>query len=291
MEQMTELMKRITAKQSELGFEVLPAKDYEQAKADAYNSSEGDLDKEDGYNCDICKNKGLIASVSRNELFGYYCEVYKPCKCQKARSAIRRLNKSGLKNVVKEYSFEKYETVEPWQQTIKESAMNFVNDDDNNFFFIGGQSGAGKTHICTAIAVEYIRRGKEVRYMLWRDEISKIKAVVNEGEEYSSLMDSLKQTDVLYIDDLFKNGKGEDGKPKPPTSADINAAFEIINYRYNNKRNLITIISSERTLAELVDIDEAVAGRIAERAKAGGYCFNLKKDKSRNWRMKGCGEI
>ena len=290
MEQMTNLMQKIAAKQSELGFEVMTAKDYEQAKADAYNSSEGDLDKEDDYHCDICKNKGMIASVVRNEQFGYFSEVYKPCKCHKARNAIRRLNKSGLKNVVKEYSFDKYQAEEPWQQTIKNSALQFCKDDDHNFFFIGGQSGAGKTHICTAIAVEYIRKGKEVRYMLWRDEISKIKAVVNEGEEYGNLMNSLKQTDVLYIDDLFKNGKGEDGKPKPPTSADINAAFEIINYRYNSK-NLITIISSERTLTELLEIDEAVAGRIAERAKAGGYCFNLKKDKSRNWRMKGCGEI
>ena len=290
MEQMTDLMQKIAAKQSELGCEVMSAQEREQAKADAYNSSEGDLDKEDGYHCDICKNKGMIASVVHNEQFGYFSEVFKPCKCHKARNAIRRLNKSGLKNVVKEYSFDKYQAEEPWQQTIKNSALQFCKDDDHNFFFIGGQSGAGKTHICTAIAVEYIRKGKEVRYMLWRDEISKIKAVVNEGEEYGNLMNSLKQTDVLYIDDLFKNGKGEDGKTKPPTSADINAAFEIINYRYNNK-NLITIISSERTLTELLEIDEAVAGRIAERAKAGGYCFNLKKDKSRNWRMKGCGEI
>lgn len=290
MDTLAELMQKITQKQSELGFEPMSAKDYEQAKADAYNSGIGNLDKEDGYNCDICKNKGMIASVTYNEQYGYYSEVVSPCKCMKARNAIRRLHRSGLKNVVKEYSFERYEAAESWQQTIKESAIRFCRDEEHNFFFIGGQSGAGKTHICTAIAVHYIRQGKEVRYMLWRDEITRIKSVVNEVDQYGSLMDSLKQTDVLYIDDLFKNGVGEDGKPKLPTSADINAAFEIINYRYNNK-NLITIISSERTLAELVDIDEAVAGRIAERAKAGGYCINLKKDKSRNWRMKGCGEI
>lgn len=290
MDALAELMQKISLKQSELGFEPLTAKDYEQAKADAYNSGTGNLDKEDGYNCDICKNRGMIASVVYNEQFGYWSETVSNCKCMKARKAIRRLHRSGLKNVVKDYSFEKYETAEAWQKTIKETAIRFCQDEDHNFFFIGGQSGAGKTHICTAIAVHYIRKGKEVRYMLWRDEITRIKSVVNEHDQYGSLMDSLKQTDVLYIDDLFKSGKGDDGNPKPPTAADINAAFEIINYRYNNK-NLITIISSERTLAELVDIDEAVAGRIAERSKAGGYCINLKKDKSRNWRMKGCGEI
>lgn len=290
MDALAELMTRISVKQSELGFEPMTPKEYEQAKADAYNNGIGNLDKEDGYNCDICKNKGMIASVVYNEKFGYWTETVTTCKCHKARNAIRRLHRSGLKNVVKDYSFDKYETPEAWQQTIKETAMQFCQDDNHNFFFIGGQSGAGKTHICTAIAVHYIRKGKEVRYMLWRDEITRIKSVVNEYDQYGSLMDSLKQTDVLYIDDLFKCGKGDDGKVKAPTAADINAAFEILNYRYNNK-NLITIISSERTLAELVDIDEAVAGRIAERSKAGGYCINLKKDKSRNWRMKGCGEI
>lgn len=290
MDALAELMTRISVKRSELGFEPMTPKEYEQAKADAYNNGIGNLDKEDGYNCDICKNKGMIASVVYNEKFGYWTETVTTCKCHKARNAIRRLHRSGLKNVVKDYSFDKYETPEAWQQTIKETAMQFCQDDNHNFFFIGGQSGAGKTHICTAIAVHYIRMGKEVRYMLWRDEITRIKSVVNEYDQYGSLMDSLKQTDVLYIDDLFKCGKGDDGKVKAPTAADINAAFEILNYRYNNK-NLITIISSERTLAELVDIDEAVAGRIAERSKAGGYCINLKKDKSRNWRMKGCGEI
>lgn len=262
----------------------------EQFKADSYNRTEGRLNQVDGYNCDLCKNKGYIASVYHNEQFGYYSELMTPCKCMKVRNAIKRLNRSGLKNVVKDYTFDKYEATEEWQRLIKEKAKTFCKDDDNNCFFIGGQSGAGKTHICTAIAVDYIRNGKEVKYMLWRDEITRLKAVVNDMEQFTPFMKELKQTDVLYIDDLFKSGKGDDGKYKPPTAADINYAFEIINYRYNNPE-LITIISSERTLVELNDIDEAIAGRIAERSKNQGYCINLKKDSSRNWRMKGLNEI
>jgi DNA replication protein DnaC len=103
-------------------------------------------------------------------------------------------------------------------------------------------------------------------------------------------MKELKETDVLYIDDLFKSGKDNDGRYKAPTAADVNVAFEVVNYRYNNPE-LITIISSERTLVELDDIDEAIAGRIAEKSKAGGYCINLKPDKTRNWRMKGLLEL
>jgi len=290
VEQLKNLMLTLSQEESEHGCEPISAKRYEELKAEHYNNSEGELHLEDGYNCDICKNKGYVAKVLTNEQFGYYYEVMTPCKCQKIRRAIHRLNRSGLKNIVKDYTFDKYESAEPWQRTIKTTAQQFLKDQENNWFFIGGQSGAGKTHICTAIAVYYIKHGKEVKYMLWRDEITKIKAVVNEVDQYSQLMTALKETDVLYIDDLFKSGKGEDGKPKPPTSADINAAFEIINYRYNNPK-LVTIISSERTLVELNDIDEAIAGHIAEKSKAGGYCINLKKDKSRNWRLKGLGEL
>jgi len=126
--------------------------------------------------------------------------------------------------------------------------------------------------------------------MVWPEEIQSIQAAVNDGERYAALMKGLQEADVLYIDDLFKHGKDEYGNQKLPTPAETRRAFEIINYRYNNP-GLLTIISSERTLAELNDIDEALAGRIAEKSKAGGYCISLKKDPSRNWRMKGIQEV
>lgn len=265
----------------------LTDKEREQRNADSYNRKEGDLNQYDGYDCPKCKNKGWIADIQYS--FGYWSEVHRPCSCQKIRQTIRRLERSGLKNIVKEYTFDKFEALEPWQQAIKKAAVRFCQDDEHNTFFIGGQSGAGKTHICTAIAVKYIKRGKEVRYMLWRDEIDRIKAVVNDSDKYDALMKELKEADVLYIDDLFKDGQ-EDGRYKAPSPADVKRAFEIINYRYINP-HLVTIISSERTLSELNEIDEAIAGRIAERAKNAGYCLNLKRDKSRNYRMKGMNEI
>ena len=289
MEQITAALPN-SLKMLGLGSEPMSPQQYEQAKADIYNASVGDLNEEDGYNCDLCKNKGHISKVLYNEQFGYYSEALTPCKCNRVRNAIRRLNRSGLKNVVKEYTFDKYEALDPWQKHIKETAQRFCTDQAHDWFFIGGQSGAGKTHICTAIAVACIKQGKDARYMLWLEEIKRIKALVTEQEQYSKILKELKETPVLYIDDLFKVGKGPDGQVAPPTKADIDVAFEILNHRYNNA-GLITIISSERTLSELLDIDEAVAGRIAERSKAGGYCLNLKKDSSRNWRLRGMEEI
>lgn len=272
------------------GFDEMTPQEREQHKADAYNATPGDLDKEDGYQCDICKNKGFVAIVTQNQQFGYWMESVLNCKCCRVRNAIRRLNRSGLKNRVKECTFERYEAQEPWQKTIKDTAMRFAAGSGNDWFFIGGQSGAGKTHICTAAAIAKLKQGRELRYMEWREEVPKIKACITDAAKYAEMLHELKTVDVLYIDDLFKVGRGFDGQIPMPTSADINLAFEIINYRCNQPE-LITIISSERTLAELLEIDEAVAGRIAERSKQNGYCINLSRDAKKNWRMRGMVEL
>lgn len=269
----------------------MTTKEYMQSKVDNDNAIAGALHLQDGYNCPLCKNRGYTAALEYNEASGYYTEQLIPCKCNNIRAGLKRLARSGLKDVVERCTFANYETPEDWQKTIKAKAEAFCGQlKSGAWFFFGGQSGAGKTHICTAIADKCIKAGMNCKYMLWRDEITRIKAVVNEPELYKRSMDELKQTDVLYIDDLFKGGKDEfSGRYKPPTAADVNAAFEIINYRYNTNR--LTIISSERMLAELNDIDEAIAGRIAEKSKPGGYCISLRPDPSKNWRMKGGTEL
>lgn len=149
----------------------------------------------------------------------------------------------------------------------------------NDRIFITGNSG--KTHLCTAICREFLLAGRKVLYMLWRDEIVQLKANVNDAEAYRKIIDKYKTADVLYIDDLFKTGKTADQQNQKPTAADINAAFEIINYRYNNPA-LLTIISTELSEDELLDIDEAVGSRIYERAKA----ITIAKDRSRNYRIR-----
>lgn len=289
MDKITDLMNSLKL-ESGCDQQPISIKDYEQMKVDRYNASVGNLNESDGYECEACKNKGFTAELIFNDQFQYYTDVLKPCKCMKARNAIRRLEASGLKNVVKKYTFESYRTPNVWQKTILKAAIAFCSASESKpWFFIGGQSGSGKTHICTAIAVKYLKMGNGVKYMLWRDEITKIKALVNDPEEYGRMMNDLKTADVLYIDDLFKGGKDELGNYKRPTEADVKAAFEVINYRYNN--SLVTIISSERTLQELNDIDEAIAGRIAEKSKEGGFCFTLMHDPSKNWRMNGITEL
>lgn len=270
--------------------EPMSEEEYTRFKCYTYNAGTGDLDKNDGYNCSKCKNKGYISFPKKDEMFGYWSEVQRECECQTVRRSIARLKRSGLGNIIRDYTFDKYETSEQWQAVLKSKAMEYSEKPDKAWFFIGGQSGSGKSMLCTAIAGTFLRQGKNVLYMLWRDDVNKIKSRITDAQAYEEIISSYKTADVLYIDDLFKNGKNNDGKVQPPTSADIQVAFEILNYRYSNK-GLITIISSERGIHELVEIDEATASRISEMSFQKGFGFNVKLDKSRNYRLRGITEL
>lgn len=259
-------------------FDMSP-KEYEQFKVDGLNATEGSRHEEDGYRCGVCKNKGFVAKLVENE-DGTYSHCMTDCKCVPIRNSIIRMKRSGLKDIITDYTFDKFEDTEPWQMSIKTAAMEYAKNPEG-WFFLGGQSGAGKTHLCTAICREFLLSGRSVRYMLWRDDVVRIKAAVTDSVEYSRAVEEFKCVDVLYIDDLFKTGKGADSNTQKPTAADINVAFEIINYRYNNPA-LLTIISSELSEDDLIDIDEAIGGRIYERAKA----FTIGKSRDRNYRIR-----
>lgn len=260
-------------------FEAMTPMEREQFKVDGFNEGEGNRNEEDGYDCRLCKNKGIVAEL-REFPSGVYSHSYVVCRCEETRRSIMRMKRSGLKDIIKDYTFDKFVAEEPWQKAIKDAAVAYAKD-PQGWFFLGGQSGAGKTHICTAICREFLLAGKRVIYMLWRDEIVKIKSAATEGGELSKMLDRYKTADVLYIDDLFKTGKGADNTVQKPTVADINYAFEILNYRYNNPK-LLTIISSELTEDELLDIDEAIGGRIFERAKS----ISIAKNRERNYRIR-----
>lgn len=242
----------------------------EQLKVDKLNA---DVGTEKYLDCPKCKNKGFVYYLDENNSISS-----KVCECYSKRESIKRIKKSGLENLMNEYTFDKYKAVENWQKEVKSKALAFLDDNYKKWFYIGGQVGSGKTFICTAITGELMTKGKRAVYMLWRDEVVALKANVNDFPEYDKRMSELKNAEVLYIDDFFKTEKGKD-----PTSADVNVAFELLNYRYNN-HDLITIISSERPVDELMQIDEAVGCRIYQRAK--DYNLSIKPDMSKNMRFR-----
>ncbi len=237
------------------------------------NDIEGDLK---GYDCPKCKNKGVIYKPSFSDFYGYWTTVAVRCDCMPIREELIRREKSGLKKLFDKYTFETYKAWDPWQHHILIEARNYANNPEG-WFYIGGQPGCGKTHICTAIVNRLIKNGKAARYMLWDDETTELKQHINDSEVYESLIKPLKNADVLYIDDFFKKGQNA-----PVTAADVDVTFKIINFRYIKK--LPTIISAEKSVAQIIRIDEALGSRIAEMTK--GKELYIAPDIKKNYRLR-----
>lgn len=237
--------------------------EYLRLKAEAYNNLPGNLT---GYDCKICKNKGYIEKIVND------VEVLADCKCLKTRDTLQRIRNSGLEELLRCCTFRNFETTEEWQKSIKSGAIRFA-EQDKGFFYIGGQSGCGKTHLCTAIIGAMIRKGKSARYFVWREDSTALKALVND-KEYQSAIGDFKKTDALYIDDLFKQSV--------VSNADVKLAFEIIDYRARN--SLTTVISSELNINELIEVDEALGGRIVQLTKNNRYIIS--KDRNKNYRLR-----
>ena len=140
----------------------------------------------------------------------------------------------------------------------------------------------GETHICTAIVGKLLQNGKSAIYAPWKRIAAELKACLNEPE-YTARMDELMKTDCLYLDDFLRTGAGDNRKKSPPTHGELKPAYEIINNRYNGRK--LTVISSELTTAEILQLDDAIGSRIAERARA--HTNNIKRDISRNYRLGG----
>ena len=188
----------------------------------------------------------------------------------KKRISIRRIDDAGLKDLVRKYTFDTYKAVDDATEKIKNKAWEFTVTDAPSFVIMG-KSGSGKTHICTAICTELIEKGWKTKYFLWRTDAAILKSMINDGDRYQWEINKLRNVPVLYIDDLFKGSVSD---------ADINLAFTILNDRYNSSCMKKTIISTERSVNELVQIDEAIAGRIVEMAR--GYIAHAP---DKNWRM------
>ena len=220
----------------------------------------------DVVDCPHCGNTGWIIETGEEPL-----EIHvRECGCMAQRRSIRSVRNSGMADMLERYTLDSYVTDTEHRRKVREAADRFLQS-DTGWFYIAGLSGSGKSHICSGICAEMIRQGYEVRFMPWRDEAVALKALVTDRGEYEARIRRLKEAPVLYIDDFLK------GKV---TDADINLAFEILNARYNN-RTLRTVISSEMELQKVLSLDEAVGGRIYERAR--GYTV---KAPAENWRLR-----
>ena len=236
--------------------------------------------------CPICNDKGYIFDKLDENGCIERCDCYKQKAAQKRAQS--RIEKSGLGQLLEAKTLANFDTKRPWNKEAKELAEKFLAESNGRWFFWGGAPGCGKTHLCTAITGEFIKRGVDAKYMVWLDEIPNLKINVND-KEYSDAMHEFKTLPLLYIDDLFKSKKvekiGKDERLVIPTTSDIRIAMELINHRVN--AGLQTIISCEYTIDELVGFDVALGSRIYEQAK--DFCLITDDDEghSKNYRLWG----
>lgn len=243
-------------------------REYFEERAKAFNASR--VAARDGIDCSICGNKGLVQYVL--ELNGRFYEQCQQCACVAQRQARKKIDKSGLKDAIDETG--EYECKYDWQRIIKNKADKFITQTEKRCFFIGGQSGAGKTHIATLIAKQLMMQNKSLLYHKWTELIKALNDFNN--DQADELYRQVTKVKVLYLDDVLKPSGGTQY-----TRPEIRTTFEIIDRRYVNK-DCITILSSELTSDKINRIDTATYRRIEE--MAGEFVIDIGEDAGKIFR-------
>lgn len=246
----------------------------------------GQNTEEPKYKCAKCQDKEMY-HVSKPDYTGMVW-----CECHKVREAERLIRRSGLEGEIAEKRFDNFQVTNPFQQELKDKAIAYgkayfeakANGQKLPWFYVGGQSGSGKSHICTAICGVMLKRGVPIRYMKWTIDSLKIRALANTPNEYMDELMKYVDCEILYIDDLFKQ---RSHKKLNASDAETNVLYNIVNERL--MRNKSTIISSEWFLkTELTQkLDDATAGRILQSAGGGKYVVSIERNQNYNYRLNG----
>lgn len=214
-----------------------------------------DLDAK--YECDRCKDTGII------ELDNGDAAV---CQCMERKRRERLFASSKITPAFRSKTLDNFHTVgktdvvREMHECAKKYAENFpeIRYQEDNWIAFLGEPGCGKTHLSLAIANKLLGDGIPVLYFQHVEGVQEFLNSWDEHEIYSQKLEEMKKIPVLVWDDLFKP-VGDTNKTEKKI------AFEVLNYRYLNL--LPTIISSERSIKDLVLIDKAIGSRIAERAR------------------------
>ncbi len=227
-----------------------------------------------GESVDAIRERNIALNARRRELlvgYGYpadYTELHYTCAlcgdtgyqgirmCSCMREALVRetIRTSGIGHLIDRQSFDNFDLT--WYKTnkgeqaytqmqrvlrmAKSYAESFGKDSGNLLFM--GPTGAGKTHLCTAIAQTVIRRGYSVLYDTAQDIISAFETdhFKHGYADTTPLSDKYLACDLLIIDDLGTEFQ---------TSFSLACLYNLINIRQNQGRS--TIISTNLSYTTL----------------------------------------
>ncbi|WP_083669783.1 ATP-binding protein [Paenibacillus amylolyticus] len=224
------------------------------------------------YRCKHCKDElGWIKRVKLSDKPFDYSDNWEDCPCTKDRAIERLMKSSQITEKFRQKTLSNFTTAGR-PELVKEShqaaveyaeAYTAIKDTPQNSMALLGKSGAGKTHLLMGVSNNLLKKGVGVLYFPYIEGFSELKDNLN---TVGTRLQQLKQVEVLFIDDLFKGGKKDPHTGiKMPSDWEVEKMIEVINHRYLEQKP--TLVSSERDIADLCDIDEALGGRIHEMCK------------------------
>lgn len=222
------------------------------------NFSTEKQEKKHDYSCPDCRDRGIILTDNNTARI---------CRCQGQRRLERLFESSRITPAFRAKTFENFRTdgrpaaVKTMYKCARNYAERFseLRDQENNWLVLLGEPGSGKTHLSIAVANVLLARKVPVLYFQHVEGMGELKDILRDEEgRIKTKLEEMKHAGLLIWDDLFK------GKERP-RDFEIEIAFEVLNYRYLNL--LPTVISSEKTHEELLEIDRAIGSRIIERSR------------------------
>ena len=149
--------------------------------------------------CGACEGGFLIAEWRSAQREGNATAGPKECACvQRARNR-KHLRDSGLAALVERCTFESYLAESPWQRAARQKALDYLEDYRSQGFFLSGQSGSGKTHLCTAVCNEIIQKGGRLKYFQYVHDGTHLKQLLAERESYEQEIRALLEVPLLYL--------------------------------------------------------------------------------------------
>lgn len=194
-----------------------------------------------------CEKHGAYDSVARYHTSGKV--VWSGCEeCLKERlsqpdtshkdAMQRRLERAGIKPLFKNATVANYSPKSRSQHVAKQVINSFGKSfgktgDDSSGLVVTGETGVGKTYLCSGLVKGLTLAGFHVRLASTMEVIREIrKSYSDRNLDEGALLSSYAKLDLLIIDEIgIQNG----------TASEMTILFEIINQRSENLRPTILV--------------------------------------------------